>query len=506
MKRREFVNTSFIGALTVAAAHGLERSVGDKEFKQAAGLASAGKAKEAIAAFEKLRTEYRDSWIDRVSQERLAKLGESQEQNASEATAKQTAIQSPVVKPGLASQYPGDDGIEKHPAVLFADNFGTGEMKKWDEQRGSIVLSEDRPNAGRWCVHMPIDRIPPSLCEVLDNAGDRGDPQMVLLRLKLGVRQPADLETALNFVRDDDQSAQARRSDFIKDLGQSGQSDAVPVLLDVLRTSRQHSVQHEVLSALQLFDEPQIGRKLLAAYPRLPKDKGVRSLALDILSNRKVWANELARAVAAKTVFQADIKPELVERPKLHHDTELDRNIQNLWGATRLSPEEKQQRMATVAKILASGKGDSVRGKAIYTTACGKCHLLFGEGQKMGPDLTGYERDNLDFILVATIDPSAGIREKYTNYQIETTDGLLLSGYILEQTLQSVTIEDGQQSKVVVPRDEIETLRESAISRMPDGLLDAMSDEQVRDLFAYLQSRGPVANRQQEMVPKKQFT
>lgn len=58
----------------------------------------------------------------------------------------------------LASKYPLDAGIAKDPAVLFADNFETGEMKKWDEKRGRVVLSEDRPNAGRWCVQMPMER------------------------------------------------------------------------------------------------------------------------------------------------------------------------------------------------------------------------------------------------------------------------------------------------------------------------------------------------------------
>lgn len=344
------------------------------------------------------------------------------------------------------------------------------------------------------CKGRGLKAIPASLREVLNHSADDSDSSMALLRLNLGIPQPADLVTALEFVGNDDKTATARRLDFIKALGQAGQRDAVLALLDALRTSRWPSVQREALAALQLFDDPQIGRDLLAAYPRLPKDRSVQPLALEVLSKRRDWARELARAVEANAVPRSDIRPELIERLRLHHDAELDLTIQKLWGATRPPPGEKQQRMAALAQVLTRGKGYAGRGKALFTAICATCHTLFGEGQKIGPDLTGYERDNLDFLLVSIVDPSAGIREEYTNYEIETTDGLLLSGYILKQTPQSVTIEDGQEGKVVVPRDHIKTLRASPNSRMPEGLLDALSDEQVRDLFAYLKSKGPVAD------------
>ncbi len=341
------------------------------------------------------------------------------------------------------------------------------------------------------CKGRRLKTIPAGLREVLDHSADDGDSGMALLRLNLGIPQPADLVTALELVRNDDETVTARRLDFIKALGQAGQRDAVPALLDALCTSRRPSVQREALSALQLFDEPRIARDLLAAYPRLPKDRGVQPLALEVLSKRKDWAGELARAVEANAVPRSDIRPELIERLRLHHDAELDLAIQRLWGATRPPPGDKQQRMAALAQVLTRGRGDAGRGKALFTATCATCHTLFGEGQKIGPDLTGYERDNLDFLLVSIVDPSAGIREEYTNYEIETKDGLLLSGYIIEQTPQSVTIEDGQEGRVVVPRSRIQRLQASAASRMPEGLLDSLSDEQVRDLFAYLQGKEP---------------
>ena len=120
-------------------------TVGEDEFKQANDLIQLGRTDQAMTAFERLRKEYTDTWIDRQAQERLAKL-------------QPIASERNVSAPDLAAQYPGDAGIGNDPDVLFADNFESGDMKRWDQQRGRVVMTEDKPNSGRWCVEMPMER------------------------------------------------------------------------------------------------------------------------------------------------------------------------------------------------------------------------------------------------------------------------------------------------------------------------------------------------------------
>ena len=120
-------------------------TVGEEEFRQANDLAGRGQPSEAVAAFQRLRKEYPATWIDRVSQERLARL--------QPAASKQDAKDS-----GLAAKYPGDVGIGDDPDVFFADNFESGDVKKWDQQRGGVVMTEDQPNSGRWSVEMRMER------------------------------------------------------------------------------------------------------------------------------------------------------------------------------------------------------------------------------------------------------------------------------------------------------------------------------------------------------------
>ncbi|HRI14908.1 MAG TPA: nitrilase-related carbon-nitrogen hydrolase, partial [Verrucomicrobiota bacterium] len=138
-------------------------TVGEDEFKQANGLLAEGKTEEAISAFERLRQEYPASWIDRRSQERLAKL---QTGHPGEKPFPSLRPPSPLGSlqretnnvRSLASKYPGDVGLANDPDVLFADDFESGDMKKWDQQRGRVVMTQERPNSGQWCVQMPMER------------------------------------------------------------------------------------------------------------------------------------------------------------------------------------------------------------------------------------------------------------------------------------------------------------------------------------------------------------
>jgi predicted amidohydrolase len=120
-------------------------TVGEEEFREANGLVGTGKADAAIAAFQRLRKMYPATWIDRRSEERLTAL--------QPAAAK---LETPA--PGLAAKYPDDASIAGDPDVLFAENFESGDMKKWDQHRGRVVMVEEKPNSGRWCVQMPMER------------------------------------------------------------------------------------------------------------------------------------------------------------------------------------------------------------------------------------------------------------------------------------------------------------------------------------------------------------
>ncbi len=317
------------------------------------------------------------------------------------------------------------------------------------------------------------------------------DTASMLLGLRTGDAKAH--AAALDYIRNDDAAIKAKRIEVIDTLGQVGKADAAPVLLQVAKSSRWHSVRRAALAALQRFNDPKIGDEIVAAYNDLPRDQGVRPRALDTLTKRSDWSLALLKAIDAGKIARTDVDYELMERMKLHKEADISRLIRKHWGRTRATADEKVKQIESIKQILATGNGEAAKGKALFGVSCALCHKLHDQGPPGGvllaPDLTGYERDNLDFMLLAIIDPSAAIREEFINYEIETKDGLLLTGFLLEQNPRSVTIQDGVEGKVIVQRDQIESMTASRTSRMPEKLLDGLTPQQVRDLFAYLRSK-----------------
>jgi putative heme-binding domain-containing protein len=167
--------------------------------------------------------------------------------------------------------------------------------------------------------------------------------------------------------------------------------------------------------------------------------------------------------------------------------------VQRVFGmAARPSSAEKEKEVARVKGVVASSGGDPRAGKVIFAARCAVCHTLFGEGAKVGPDLTPYDRKNVEFLAVSIVDPSAAIREEYTNFLVETADDQTVIGLVAERGPDSITIVDATQQKTVVPKKEIKEERALGLSMMPEGLLAGLSDGELRDFFAYLRAERAV--------------
>jgi putative heme-binding domain-containing protein len=322
------------------------------------------------------------------------------------------------------------------------------------------------------------------------NAADE-TPTTITLRVRLNDKLATDY--VLKFVQDDAEKLKAQRIEYLALLGEVGPKEAGPVLLDVALTSQWHSVRRAALTALQRFDDAALGKKLVENYAKLPADQEVRPTAIDVLASRKAWAIALVDAVAAKQIPAKDVATEVIERLALHKDAQLDEQLVKVFGRIRATPNEKRQEIEKVKKLLSGASGNALAGKDLFNKTCAKCHTFFNEGGKIGPDLTGYERDNLDFMLLSVIDPSAFIREEFTTFQTTTDDGLVLAGFITERGEKTITMQTSDRGQVILDKASIEDgPRAIPVSLMPERQLADYSDEQIRDLFAYLRRKAPV--------------
>ncbi len=161
-----------------------------------------------------------------------------------------------------------------------------------------------------------------------------------------------------------------------------------------------------------------------------------------------------------------------------------------MWGETRVTDADKRKLIDRYKTLLTTDQvaaGDLSAGRGLFNKTCATCHVLYGQGKTAGPDLTGSNRRNLDYLLENIIDPSASVAADFRMTIVETKSGQVVTGLIVETTEKTLTIQT-QQDRVVVPRSEIEETKNSQSSLMPEGLLQNLSDEQIRNLAAYLMS------------------
>jgi putative heme-binding domain-containing protein len=130
-------------------------------------------------------------------------------------------------------------------------------------------------------------------------------------------------------------------------------------------------------------------------------------------------------------------------------------------------------------------KGDPAKGKALFTAVCASCHKMFGEGGAIGPDLTGSDRKNLDYLLGNIVDPNAMVPADYRVSIFKLKDGRTLSGVIPEQNERTLTLQTPVE-KVVIERSQIAEQTQLTQSLMPEGLLTALGEENVRHLVRFL--------------------
>jgi putative heme-binding domain-containing protein len=198
---------------------------------------------------------------------------------------------------------------------------------------------------------------------------------------------------------------------------------------------------------------------------------------LDAVARREIAAKDLPAAHVQLIVQLSD--PALVEK------------LEAVWGKVpQAGSPEKKRRIAEVRGLLPEGdKGNAARGKLIFKENCAVCHKLFGEGESIGPELTGAERGNLEFLLTSLIDPSALVRKEYQSQTVALRDGRVLTGLIVDENDRLITLVDSNHQKTIVPRESVEEVKPSEVSVMPEGQIDKLSEPQIRDLFRYLQSR-----------------
>jgi putative heme-binding domain-containing protein len=309
---------------------------------------------------------------------------------------------------------------------------------------------------------------------------------------KLRSGDAAALARALSLITDP-KADKKLRQEFIEVLGEVRPREALGPLLRVADSDRDSQLRKAALGALLGYDDPRIPATVVKDYNAYASE--VRAAALTLISSRAAWALVFAEAVDAGTIRAPDVPLDTVRQWQRHKSDKLAALIPRLWpNAGRPTTEAMQQQIRQLAGVIRGGEGDPYSGQKNFNAACASCHMLFARGGKVGPDLTTYQRGDLDAMLLHIINPSAEIREGYENLLIETKDDRSLTGFLVERDARVVVLRSPDGQNVTIEQKDIAEMKAAGMSLMPEGLLDSFSEQQVRDLFAYLRSTQPLAN------------
>jgi len=248
----------------------------------------------------------------------------------------------------------------------------------------------------------------------------------------------------------------------------------------------------EAIRAIAQYDNAELGALLLKRFPSLQTEE--KREAVLTLSARPRYGRMLTQALKDETVPKADVP--------VHVARQLRRVVGSgfveTWGpidelpAAENAAYNKYQRLLTNEAVA---NADPQKGKMLFQRTCGSCHTMFGQGGIIGPDLTGSNRSNVNYILSNVLNPSEEIQDDYKLVVVTTRDGRTYSGNVVGENTRQLTLRVVGQDAVIINKSDIQSREVTDVSMMPPGLFDMLRDEEVLDLMAYLRRADALAGR-----------
>ena len=327
--------------------------------------------------------------------------------------------------------------------------------------------------------------LPPQLTELVVSRWSANPDDPPLLWFALALKHRAAYDRTLKECLDS-QLDSNRRVNRLSLLTEVIEPESAELLLELaLLPGDPESVRSAALTTVSRLGSDAVTSRLLAAFSRLPPK--LKAQTIDLLLLRKPSAVALLKFVDDGQLKAADIPVDQVRRVALFEDRDLDALVTKHWG--KLGAATREEKLAEVRRLnndLRAAGGNVEAGKAVYKKHCAACHQIFGEGTKLGPDLTTANRKDRDYMLISLVDPNVVIRKEFLSHVVQMRDGRVLNGLIVERTDAGLTIANAKNERVTLAVADIEELRESPVSLMPDDLYRQLKPQELRDLFAYL--------------------
>jgi putative heme-binding domain-containing protein len=259
-------------------------------------------------------------------------------------------------------------------------------------------------------------------------------------------------------------------------------------------------LRQRILGALGPLESPRVADVVLDAFDAL--DGGLQYRAVELLTQRARWSRSLVEAVAAERVPASAVNVNQLRRLQASNDPELTKLVRTLWGTVRTGRNERRELVVgQMRNFLSKTPGDPFEGRKVFTKLCAQCHKLHGEGQDVGPDITGVGRNDFEQLVSNVFDPNLVIGPAYQAVNVATADGRVLTGLLVEDSPERVALklQGGQVESIA--RGDVEELRTSDVSLMPEEIENQLTPQEIADLFAYLALDKPPEDPSAKRLP-----
>ena len=244
-------------------------------------------------------------------------------------------------------------------------------------------------------------------------------------------------------------------------------------------------LRSEAIRSMAAFDDAGLGKALLERYSKL--SAGDKLEAIHALAARPGYGGQLTAAIKSGAVPRRDV-PAYVARLLRRV---VGSGFVEVWGPVDALPAEQAAAFKKYKALLSKGAlagANPGHGREVFEKACSSCHKLYGKGGLIGPDITGANRTNIDYLLGNILTPSAIIQDAYRMQMVLMRDGRLYSGIPAVESERVLELRVANQAKpVALAKSQIASREIAPVSMMPEGLLANLSDAEVLDLVAYLQ-------------------
>ncbi|MDB2687456.1 c-type cytochrome, partial [Mariniblastus sp.] len=323
-----------------------------------------------------------------------------------------------------------------------------------------------------------------AFAESLDSKADPVEQKLVQ-KLNLLFGDQVTLEDLFKTMQDRNASVQARRQ-AIETIGRLKPDQRFFEVAQKLIGKTE--LTHSVLRGMARLDQAEIPSFVLKKFSAM--DPQARKLAIDLLSGRLSYARQLLIAIEKNRIPVSMLTASHARRMAGFEDPKLNEQLKQVWGTVRSSSAEKLEQIKRLREKLteeAIASADIQVGRKLFQENCASCHVMRGQGGAVGPDLTGADRKNLNYLLENIVDPSSSVADSFRSSNVLLLDGRLLIGVVIKQSKKTLTLQT-KDGVVTIDQEDVDQTKQTQLSLMPEGLLDQMNDQQRATLFKYLQN------------------